>query len=202
VTGPLSWTEVALGFWRMLLGRTQARSRQDLIGSNSACVHVPIDSIRCWGYLATLMNGLVVYCGIPLERVTYLRWNEATGEERAYKAPEKGQYTLPGATEFDQEDGYWHLGVRIELSPPTLFPPEWVFFPLCVTEHEGKPLVKLGVAGEPRRVNPDDPADRNALYEVIFETIKQCYDSSKKSASKSIGFVVAEGKAIRGLKGG
>jgi hypothetical protein len=69
---------------------------------------------RCWSHMALLVNGFMAYCGIPTdpEKVTFLKWNEATGEKRAYVKAEEGMvYTLLGATDFDSEDGYWHLGV-------------------------------------------------------------------------------------------
>jgi hypothetical protein len=82
---------------------------------------------RCWSHMALLVNGFIAYCGIPMDRekVTFLKWNEATGEKRAYSRPEDGKsYTLLGATDFDAEDGYWHLGVCINLNSQA------VFFPL------------------------------------------------------------------------
>jgi hypothetical protein len=149
---------------------------------------------RCWGYISTLVNGLIAYCEIPepLDRITFLKWNEATGERRAYREAEDGmRYTLPGATVFDREDGYWHLGVCVTLSPPGTLPSQWVSFALCVTEHEGKPMVKIGIPGKPRQIDLNDPRQCNEFYESIVDNIKSSFSDSRKSDSKRIGFVVS-----------
>ena len=150
---------------------------------------------RCWGHMALLVNGLMAYCGIPKDpgKVTFLKWNEATGEGRAYREPEDGKqlYTLMGATEFDAEDGYWHLGVCINLDPLNRHSPRRVFFPLCVTDHEGKLVVKLGVGGKARQIDPNDQAQLDAFYESIVETVKLAFRDPRKPSTKPIGFVVS-----------
>lgn len=94
-------------------------------------------------------------------------------------------YTLLGATEFDSEDEYWHLGVCINLNLP-----QQVFFPLCVTNQEGKLMVKLGVNGKARQINPNDPVQLEEFYESIVETIKQAFRGPRKPSTNPIGFVV------------
>jgi len=146
---------------------------------------------RSWQRLWSIVNGLEAYCEIPPEMVTFLRWNEGAGDARAYVEAENGmRYTLPGATVFDKDDGYWHLGLCITLSRPGAIPPQWVYFVLCVTELDGKPMVKVGVVGKPRQIDFDSPEQLNALYEYIFESVMKCFHDSNKDASKPIGFVV------------
>jgi hypothetical protein len=147
---------------------------------------------RCWSHMALLVNGLMAYCGIPKdpEHVTFLKWNEATGEDRAYLEPGEGKMYAPlGAIEFDIEDSYWHLGVSITLTRPDLSP-QRVFFPLCVTEREGKLMVKLGANGKERQIDQNDPAQLDAFYEHIVEIVKQCFRAPRKPTTKPIGFVV------------
>ncbi len=149
---------------------------------------------RSWGYMAALVNGFMDYCEVPkdMDQITFLKWNEKTGEQRTYREAEEGQhYTLMGATVFDPEDGYWHLGVCITLTPPGTFPPQWVSFALCVTEHEGKPMVKVGVNGKPRQIDLNVQDQCKVFYDGIVENIKQSFGDSKKSDSKRIGFVVS-----------
>ena len=149
---------------------------------------------HCWGYMSLLVNGFMAYCEIPvdMDHITFLKWNEDRGEEQGrYKQAEEGMnYTLLGATVFDSEDEYWHLGVCITLTPPNVLPPQWVSFALCVTERDGKPLVKIGVPGKPRQIDFADLEQCNAFYESIVENIKESFRDSKKSSSKKIGFVV------------
>src|SRR5690242_982703 len=113
---------------------------------------------RCWKYMASLTNGFIGYSGIPREQVTFLRSNEAKGEERTYLEAEPGRvYSLLGATVLDKEDDYYHLGVHITLGPASVLSALWISFALCVTEEGGKPKVKLGFSGEPRQLDLDDP---------------------------------------------
>jgi hypothetical protein len=147
---------------------------------------------RCWSYMGNLVNGFVKYCGVPFGQITYLRSNEASGELRAYREPEDGgRYTLLRAIVFDDEDGYYHLGLCVTLTPPNVFPPQWVSFALCVTEKDGKPTVKIGFVGEPRQIDLNDASQCGAFYEGIVESLKQCFRDPKKSNSKTIGFGVS-----------
>jgi len=143
---------------------------------------------RSWGYLATIVRGLMKHCGVPQEKITYLRSNELPGEQRRYHLPEDGgHYTLPGAVTFDKEDDCWHLGVSITLSPAGTFPERWIGVVLCVTESEGQPIVKLGMNGKPRTIDFNDPKQCAGLYDEIAEVLKGAFENPRK-ITKQIGF--------------
>jgi hypothetical protein len=146
---------------------------------------------RCWRYFFSLMNGLIEYSVIPPERITYLCWNGLVGEERNYTGPENGgQFTLPGAVKFDEDDGFWHLGVHIALRPPNHFPPTAVSFVLCVKDQDGQPLLKIGLDGKTSLLNMSDPIQVNSFYDRIIEDVNRCFREPNKSKQKSIGFFV------------
>lgn len=143
---------------------------------------------RSWGYLATIVRGLITNCGVPQEKITFLRSNELPGEQRRYRPPEDGGlYTLPGAVTFDEEDNSWHLGVSITLSPAGTFPERWIGVVLCVTENEGQAVVKLGMNGKPRTIDFNDPKQCADLYDEIAVFLKNAFDDPRK-ITKQIGF--------------
>lgn len=143
---------------------------------------------RSWGYLAAIVHGLMGECGVPQEKITYLRSNGLPGEERRYIPPEDGgQYTLPGAVTFDRDDDYWHLGVSITLSPVGTFPESWVGLVLCVTEDDGQAVIKLGRNGKPRKIDFKDPRQCTAFCDDIVEYLKGLFDNPRK-ITKQIGF--------------
>jgi hypothetical protein len=146
---------------------------------------------RCWNYLALFMKGLKDYCEIPADRVTYLRWNGLKGEERDYaRADGGGSFTLPGAAEFDEDDGFWHLGVHITLRPPGHFPPTAVSFVLCVKVQKGQSILKIGIDGKECQVDPSEPAQAQAFYDRVLEDVKRSFLEPNSSKHKSIGFTM------------
>lgn len=143
-----------------------------------------------WQYLATIVHGLREHCGIPGDKITFLRSNGLPGEERRYSPAEgTARYTLPGAVSFEEEDDYWHLGVSITLSPAGAFPERWIGVVLCVTEDNGKPVVKFGHRGKPRTIDFTNAAETNALYDDIVALLKSKFDDPRKIAKREqIGF--------------
>ncbi|MGO8759026.1 MAG: hypothetical protein ACLQG3_12955 [Terracidiphilus sp.] len=149
---------------------------------------------RCWRCLNLLMGGLEDYCGIPADRITYLHWNGLNGEERNYSRPEGGRsFTLPGATDFDEEDGFWHLGVHIALRPPGHLPPTAVAFVLCVKDQAGQSMLKIGIDGKVGQVDPTDRTQVNAFCDRIFENVKQSFREPNSPKRKSLGFTFERG---------
>jgi len=149
---------------------------------------------RCWKCLFSLMGGLMNYCGVPDDRITYLRWNGLNGVERNYSRPEGGgSYTLPGATYFDEEDGFWHLGVHIALGPPGHLPPTAVTFVLCVEDQAGHSMLKIGIDGNVGQMDPTDPTQVNAFCDRIFENVKQSFHEPNSPKRKSLGFTFEPG---------
>jgi hypothetical protein len=147
---------------------------------------------RSWGYLIKLVTGFSEHCGVPNDQITLLRWNGLTGDERAYSASGDGKYVIPQAAEFDEEDGYWHLGVRVTLSDPGNFPVNWFAFTLCVTEEQCKPVVKLGFMGKPQSLDFEQPTQCAPFYEGIVTTVMQRIKAPiKKDSQKTIGFTFA-----------
>lgn len=139
-------------------------------------------------YLIALVNGFVEYCGIPSNQYTFLRWHRAEGETPVYKeAQDNMEYSLPAAVVFDEEDGYWHLGMRVRLTPPGVFPTDWFFFAFCVTEEEGGPMVKVA-SFKPTRVDFSDANWRSVLYDPLVEDVKRGPSDTKKGGLEGIGF--------------
>jgi hypothetical protein len=138
---------------------------------------------RCLQYMVTLIHGgLVTYCGVPKEQISFMRWDE---DQQQYVAAGEGHnYFIPGAIEYDDEGDYWHMGVVISL------PTRWVSFGLCVSEGEdGKPMVRIARAGKMRQINFADVQQCNEFYESIVALIKQALQNPRRSA-KTIGFDV------------
>jgi hypothetical protein len=135
---------------------------------------------RCIQYMVTLIqDGLITYCGIPKEHVSFQRWDE--DQQQYLEAGEGHNFFIPGALEYDDEGDYWHMGVVISL------PTRWVSFGLCVSEGEdGKPMVRIARAGKMRQIDFADP-QRNEFYDSIVDLIKQALQNPRKSA-KAIGF--------------
>jgi hypothetical protein len=120
-----------------------------------------------------------------------LRWNEKMGDLSRYLEAEDGRvYTLAGATVLNESDGFFHLGIRITLSPPEMFPPHSVFFALCVADHEGKAQVKTGHEGKPRLIDLSNANECDEFYDDIVKGVKQCFGDPQKPGSKIIGFSV------------
>jgi hypothetical protein len=145
---------------------------------------------RCYRYLGMILGGLASHCQVPDDEVKYLKWNEKFGEERWYRPAEEGRvYTFPGATVFDESDGFWHLGVRIGLTPKNEFPKAYVTFVLCVAEQGEAVLVKMGIDAKPKAVLIEEEAARNVLCESIAEGVIAAFaETKKKPSSGTIGF--------------
>ena len=143
---------------------------------------------RCLGYITSLVNGFSDYCEIPYGRLTFLRSNDLSGEEKQYTQPDDGErYTLMDAIKYDEEDGYWHLGIGILLTPPGRLPSYWVSFALCVTENNEKATIKIGWAGKPLEICIEDSDQCDRFYEWVCENIKQSF-GPRKSTQLPIGF--------------
>lgn len=69
----------------------QAAARESSAAFNQYCE-------RACGYFADLLNALMNHAGVPYGAITFLKWNEQIGDDRAYLPPEDGKkYTLQGA---------------------------------------------------------------------------------------------------------
>ena len=147
---------------------------------------------RSFRNLHSIVRALVAYCEIPGDKITYLLSNNAKGEARRYRESEDGQmYSIPGAARFDTDDGHWHLGVSVTLTPSGTFPERWVGFVLCITENdEGKLMVKIGPNGKPRQIDLTNPAQSESLCDDIFQVLNQRPQYSRKSSSRALGFMV------------
>ena len=54
-----------------------------------------------------------------------------------------GRYLLPGATRYDDESGFWHLGLNIAFDDG-----QSVFFAICIADRDEKQVVKIGHDGK------------------------------------------------------
>lgn len=140
---------------------------------------------RSWQYAATLVKELCSYCEIPNDRIAFLRWNGATGEDCVYQHPENGgRYFLPVAMRYNDETGFWHLGLSIVFDNV-----QSVFFAFCVADRDGRQVVKIGHDGNAKPIDAANPNQRNEFYDGIIEAVMQCYRDGK--SSKRIGFSIA-----------
>jgi hypothetical protein len=145
---------------------------------------------RCWAYFYSIIGGLEDHCGVPKEKITYLKWNGQRDGTRRYLPAEPGiTYTLPGAIDYDETDGFWHLGLRIVLGPDNVAPKPWVTFALCIKEQNQTPMVKVGIDGKPRTIFLDNENARNQYCEIITEEAVKAFSNPTEPGIKVIGFV-------------
>jgi len=147
---------------------------------------------RSWRNLFALVRGFIDYCGIPDGQISYRRWNGLHGSERAYTRPEDGgQWTLPGAAEFDDDDNYWHLGVHVTLTKPGHIPPNWFSFVLCISEVKGQLMVKIGLPGKPQAIDVTSESELANFFNFVSnEALKLIKEPHRSKVEKKIGFEV------------
>ncbi|MDR3764444.1 MAG: hypothetical protein P4M01_10145 [Acidobacteriota bacterium] len=140
---------------------------------------------RVYSCFAKIVRGLITYSQVPQDAITLLKWNGSTSDERDYCPAEPGKmFTLPGATIFDDSDGYWHLGLCIGLTQL-----QFVSFVLCITEQDGAAKVKTGVSGKAQTLNFEDESSVRAYCESICEQAVRVYSEPTSSASRTFGFL-------------
>jgi hypothetical protein len=132
---------------------------------------------RCRQYMASLVVGMLRYCGIPNDALKFSLWDEAS---QTFIASEQDDLLYPAAMTFD-ENGDCRLGIRIAL------PRRWVSFGLFVSEKEGKVNVRLG----PDKETPIDLGNElecAKFYESIVANIKKVLTAPSDGSATSIGF--------------
>jgi hypothetical protein len=132
---------------------------------------------RCRQYMATLVTGLLRYCGIPNEVVKFSQWDEAS---ETFVMPEEGNVLYPSIMAFD-ESGDCRLGLCIAL------PGRFVSFGLFVSEKDGEVNVALG----PEKARPIDLGNElecAKFYERIVTDIKKGLTRSSGGSGKATGF--------------
>lgn len=148
---------------------------------------------RCWRDMTAIVTGFVSYCGIPANRVTFLKSNGLRGEQRTFSAPKDGErYGLVGATEYDKDDDFWNLGICIDLKPPSVLPSRWISFAFFLTERNQKTVVKLGALGKPHEVETSNSAQCEAFYDEVVDTLKGAMSDPRGKQAKAIGFVASQ----------
>jgi hypothetical protein len=137
--------------------------------------------------LWAIVSGLQTICGVPAEKLVYLKWNREYGELRFFEPPESGMiYTLAGATDHDELDDFWYLGLQLWVSRL-----EWVVFSIAVSERDGKTLFKLG-SGKPETVDLSDEKQRVAACGSIADDVISVYREGRRGETeKKFGFQVS-----------
>ncbi len=139
---------------------------------------------RAFASFSKILQGMITHCGVPQEAITFLKWNGEGEENRLYLPAEEGQlYSMQAATQFDESDKYWHLGVRIRLSQL-----QFVTFALCVGEEDGALKVKAGNGGEPQNFALDSEAEIKMICNSIAEAVILVYSDPRNSTMKEVGF--------------
>jgi hypothetical protein len=121
-----------------------------------------------------------------------LRWNGA-GVEPQYDEADPGMiYTISGAMQFNEEDQFWHFGLRLALTGM-----QWAIFGLGVADRDGKAMVRIG-PGNARQIDLSDQNQCNEFYDSIVESIKHCYRDDGNIVPKAIGFCVGGNEEEKG----
>jgi len=142
---------------------------------------------RCFGYLGFFAGGLIRYIGAPNDRIEWLKKAE---EEVRYSPAEGGsRYTLPGAIQFCEEDGYWHLGLAITLSESGVFPQLWYGFVIMLKEDGKEVLIKTGLEKKEWRILPDRIGNCDEVFERIATVSLERLTQGNLSQSQGIGFL-------------
>lgn len=138
---------------------------------------------RAFGCMAKIVQCLITHCQIPQDTITFLKAEPGEDGQRHYYPAEDGRvYTIPGATVFDDSDGYWTLGIRIDLTQL-----QFIQFAIRLTEQDG--VIKTqGANGKLQTLNPDDGPNLQAFCESICDGIVQVYAEPKPSGSSTFGF--------------
>ena len=141
---------------------------------------------RCWQHGLKLINGFRAYCDIPSAALKFLRWTGDKTTPAPYEEAEPGHaYTIPGAMQFSEEDGYWHFGVRLALTQM-----QWIVFGVGISDCDGRAMVKVG-GGNPRQIDTSDQNQCNEFYDSIVAFVKDAY-RDEKSAANRIGFALGQ----------
>jgi hypothetical protein len=129
---------------------------------------------RCYQHLAFLVKGFISYCQIPRENITFSPLNK--------KAEEGTKYYLVGASHY-AVDGFWHLGVCLNLGLRT------ALIELCVSERNGKVFVKIGRDGKQREVDLADNTQCEDFYEGIIKIVKDFFTERLQEALETNGTI-------------
>ncbi len=142
--------------------------------------------------MAALVRGLMDYCQIPSEQVSFLKWNGANGQEEEYSAGEGAkQFTLMGAMVEDDSTGEWRLGIRLALTPQSSLQAHWILMVFYVSDSDGTTTVRPSLGSKPRPVNLSDERESSQFYEEIVADIKGAISNPRAaSAASKIGFVI------------
>lgn len=99
---------------------------------------------------------------------------------------------MVGGTHFNR-DGYWHLGLVVRLfSAPNEYPHQLVLIELCLTEEDGRVMVKLGADGKPRELDLTSEVQCKQFYDEIADTVANYFNAKRDFGDtgtiKKIGF--------------
>jgi hypothetical protein len=97
------------------------------------------------------------------------------------------RYTLTGALHQSEVDGYWHIGLHIALSRL-----DFIQIEFCLSEKDGKVMVKAGAEDKPRALDLSDEGQCRQFYDEIAEDIKRYFTSEpvldEGASLRRIGF--------------
>jgi hypothetical protein len=82
---------------------------------------------RVFGYFGKVVLSLETHCGVPSEKIDFLKWNGQQGGDRKYLLVESSMPTWPGAIAYDEIDGYWReIGGHDTYPRPLFHLKSWV----------------------------------------------------------------------------
>jgi hypothetical protein len=142
---------------------------------------------RCVEYVEKLTKGFSDYCNIPEIRMQYFKWK--TGDTMPRFSA--GTAVPSQAMTFDKQDGFWHLGIALDLFNKRSGPLGFVAFVILVADEAEAVVVKLLSDDKPRAVDLGVPQSYEEFYNLIIELVKQAV-SGRGSASKILGFQYQE----------
>ena len=134
--------------------------------------------------LAKFIEGFRSYCGIPVTHIEALEWN--AGTESYKESVDQRAHPVWSLLDDPDEQGFWHLGVRINLTTVG----EWVSFHIgCALQEDGElPLFKLGLSGAPREIDLSDTAQCDEFYKEIFHKLRDVILDPKPQTARPLGF--------------
>lgn len=137
---------------------------------------------RCFSHMQRLYRGFLKYCEIPENQVSFWRWNGLVGEEAEFTRLQKNEPNNVLTAMVLGEDGFWRLGLRINLMAGA------VFFPIWISERDGAAVTKI--ADETISIDLDNERQCAEFYDKVVDRVKETFSDGKKSKTRGYGFAV------------
>jgi hypothetical protein len=96
------------------------------------------------------------------------------------------RYTIPGSLHYEPSDGFWHLGLGLNIAGQRLL------LEVCIASSKDKTRVRRGSDGPIREIDLANEGQRNAFYDEIAAWVMSYFDVELDpfdgTVTKKIGF--------------